>query len=58
MDRIWDAASTNPLPQGHEDSVYVDAFSPDGMHTVSGSMDKTLCLLDSTMGESSTIKRA
>jgi glucose repression regulatory protein TUP1 len=45
--RIWDT-QTGVLvertegEQGHKDSVYSVAFSPDGRHLVSGSLDKTI----------------
>jgi glucose repression regulatory protein TUP1 len=45
--RIWDT-QTGVLvertegEQGHTDSVYSVAFSPDGRHLVSGSLDKTI----------------
>ena len=46
--RIWDARTGELLErlQGHRDSVYSVAFTPDERGLVSGSLDKTLKLWD------------
>lgn len=45
--RVWDINTGNVVgrldgPDGHKDSVYSVAFSPDGECLVSGSLDKTI----------------
>lgn len=46
--RVWDAQTGYFLDrfEGHKDSVYSVAFSPDGKSLVSGSLDKTLKIWD------------
>jgi WD40 repeat protein len=52
--RIWDVKTGEqvggPL-QGHTDSVYTVAFSPDGKHVISGSDDTTIRIWDAVTGE-------
>jgi WD40 repeat protein len=37
--------------QGHTSSVMSIAFSPDGKHTISGSVDRTICIWDAETGK-------
>ncbi|MBI3248821.1 MAG: WD40 repeat domain-containing protein [Deltaproteobacteria bacterium] len=43
--------------QGHTDSVYSVAFSPDGRTLASGSHDKTICIWDVSQGQPQAILR-
>jgi general transcriptional corepressor TUP1 len=48
MVRVWDLRTGHLLEQfqGHANSVYSVAFSPDGLSIVSGSLDRTLRIWD------------
>ena len=48
MIRVWDLRTGHLLErfEGHENSVYSVAFSPDGLSIVSGSLDQTLRIWD------------
>ena len=52
--QLWDiktGSALGPPLKGHEKSVTVMAFSPDGRRLVSGSADKTLLLWDTDGGQ-------
>ena len=48
MVRVWDLRTGHLLErfEGHENSVYSVAFSPDGLSIISGSLDQTLRIWD------------
>jgi glucose repression regulatory protein TUP1 len=50
--RLWDIETGKLIArlEGHKDSVYSVAFSPDGRSLISGSLDKTLKLWDLNLG--------
>lgn len=57
--RIWDTETGQLLARfdGHSDSVYSVAFSPDGRQLVSGSFDRTIMLWD-VGGDAQAMKQA
>ena len=52
--RIWDAQTGKPLGdplEGHTNTIYSVAFSPDGKYIVSASVDNTIRIWDAQTGK-------